>query len=309
VNILILGGCGFIGSHLADALIGGEDTITIFDHSTVDRKNIQHLQEHIRIIEGDSYNERDIGRAVQGADVVVHLIGATLPSSSLKNPIYDAETNIIGSLKLLNACIETKVRKVVFVSSGGTVYGIPQANPIPESHPLNPIAPYGISKMIIEKYLGMYHYHYGLDYTVLRLSNPFGARQNPQKGQGVIASWMHRIAHGEAIEIWGDGSVVRDYVYIKDAVEAIKLATLKETSKKAIMNVGSGIGYSLSELHGLLEKVIGRSIPISYRDAQKVDVPVNVLDVSLIARVLGWRARTSVEQGMRMTWKTLGKAK
>lgn len=303
MNILILGGCGFIGSYLAEAFLEEGHSITIFDHLNADQKNIKHIQDRIRFVGGDFTNATDVAHAIEGTEIVVHLISSTLPGSSLKNPVYDIETNVIGSVNLFEQCIKANVRKVIFISSGGTVYGIPQSTPIKETHALNPINPYGLSKMAIEKYLGLYFYHYGLDYTVLRLSNPYGERQNPNTGQGVIASWMHRVRNGEPIEIWGDGTIVRDYVYIKDAVMALKLAALVNTEQK-IFNVGSGIGHSLLQVHGILEKLLGEHVPVIFKDVRRVDVPINILDVSLLKTTLGWEVGTSIKEGMSLMWRS-----
>lgn len=301
MNITILGGCGFIGSHLAEAFISEKLNVTIFDHNNADRTNLLKIEKKIRFLGGDFLNIKDIAQAVSGAEIVVHLISFTLPSNSLKNPAYDIETNIIASVNLLEECIRAKVRKVIFLSSGGTVYGIPLHLPIPETHPLNPVSPYGLSKMAIEKYLGLYSYHYGLDYTVLRLSNPYGVRQNPQAGQGVIATWVNQVKNCESIEIWGDGEIVRDYIYIVDAIDAIKTATLRGSDQK-IFNVGSGKGYSLNQLHRIMEDAIGQEIPIVYKNGRKVDVPTNILDVSLIKDVYAWQAKASLKDGLQKLW-------
>ena len=304
MKITILGGCGFLGSHLAEALLLENHSITIFDHLNADRRNLKHIENKTTFLGGDFLNVNDIAQAISGTEIVVHLISSTLPGNSLKNPAYDVETNVIASINLFEECIKAGVRKVIFISSGGTVYGIPQHLPIQEIHPLNPISPYGISKMTIEKYLGLYSYHYGLDYAVLRLSNPYGERQNPNTGQGVIASWIHRVRNGEPIEIWGDGEVVRDYVYIKDAIEAIKIATLANLDRK-VLNVGSGKGYSLNQLHGIMENAIGTKIPVIHKNNRKVDVPVNILDVTAIKDMFSWQARTSLEDGLKKMWQDL----
>lgn len=299
MKIAILGGCGFIGSHLAETLLSDGHVVTIFDHLNADRRNIKHIENAMRFVGGDFHNVNEVSQAISGSEIVVHLVSSTLPGSSLKNPSYDVETNVISSINLFEECVRAKIRKVIFISSGGTVYGIHQYLPIAETHPLNPISHYGISKMAIEKYLSLYHYQYGLDFTVLRLSNPYGTRQNPNTGQGVIASWMSSIKKEEPIEIWGNGDVVRDYVYIKDAVEAIKKAALSNTEQK-IFNVGSGKGYSLIQLHELIEKCVGREVPLIFKSARKVDVSVNILDISLIRNVLLWDGGSSLEDGLKM---------
>lgn len=303
MNILVLGGSGFIGSHLCEQLVEAGHDVTVFHSPEGNRSNLARIASQLTIVEGNFNDARDLDKVVSRAEVVVHLINATLPGNSLLDPIYDTQMNLISSIQLLNQCVKAGVSKVVFISSGGTVYGIPSEQPIRESHPLNPISPYGISKLAIEKYLALYHHHFGLDYTILRLSNPFGPRQSPGRGQGVIATWLDKVVQGEPVEIWGDGSVVRDYLYIEDAVWAIHQAILKSTTEKTF-NVGSGQGHSLLELHALIEKQVGKSIQIRFREMQKVDVPVNVLDVSLIRSHLGWAPRVSLEEGLGRLWQS-----
>jgi len=301
MRVAILGGCGFIGSHVADLLVSKSCEVLIFDRPEADRKNIRHLSGKVIVQVGDFCNSEDIGRAVAGAEVVVHFVSTSIPLSAFNEPGLDVEQNVIGTIGLLRECVKHKVRKVVFSSSGGTIYGIPQQLPIKESHPLNPITPYGISKLAIEKFLGLYSYHHGLDYAALRLSNPYGGRQVAGSGQGVIASWLQRLSEGNPVEIWGDGAVVRDYLYIWDAVNAISAAIFTDSPVK-VFNVGSGQGYSLQQLHQELEMALDRKIDVVYRDLQLTDVPVNVLDVSLIKECLGWENKTKLNEGLVLAW-------
>ncbi len=195
--------------------------VTIFDKLNFSRINLAHNLSKIKIIEGDFNNEVDIKNSLKNIDIVFHLVSSTLPANSNENPVYDVETNLISSLKLFEECIQHKIKKVVFISSGGTVYGVPDKTPIIESHPLNPICSYGIIKKAIEDYLFMFNKIYGLSYNVFRLSNPYGERQNPYVAQGVIPVFLSKIIQNQKIEIWGDGEVTRDYIYIKDAVELL----------------------------------------------------------------------------------------
>lgn len=302
MKILVLGGSGFIGSHVCEQLVDAGHDVTVFHPSGTALKNLAAIASRIRIVEGDFNNIRDLEKIVPDAEVVVHLVNATLPGSSLLNPVYDIQMNVVSSVQLFEQCVKAGIEKVVFISSGGTVYGIPNEHPIRESHPLNPISPYGISKLAIEKYLALFHHHYGLDYTILRVSNPFGPRQEPGRGQGVIATWLSKVTRGEPIEIWGDGRVVRDYIYIEDVARAIHQAILNSTTEK-IFNVGSGKGHSLLELHALLENQVGEPINIEFREMQKVDVPMSVLDVSLIRSHLSWEPAISIEEGLEMLWR------
>jgi UDP-glucose 4-epimerase len=303
VNILLLGGSGFIGSHLTDQMLASGHEVSIYHATGTNRQNIAHIESDIRIIEGD-FNNGDFAAVLRGVDVVVHLINSTFPGSSLGNPAYDIQSNVISSIRLLDACRDAGISKLVFLSSGGTVYGIPQYAPIDELHPLNPISPYGISKLMIEKYLAMYHHHYGLDYTVLRLSNPYGSRQDPYRGQGVLAAWMHRLNHNKPIEIWGDGSVVRDYIYIKDAVRAIEIAATSQSQVK-VFNVGSGAGHSLMQLKEKLEYATKKTMQVDFKALQKVDVPVNILNIDLIKTALEWQPEISIDEGISLMWEDM----
>lgn len=304
MKITLLGGNGFIGSHLAARLVDSGHEVSIFHRPNASIENIGHLVQKVQIIEGDFNRPDDLGRVIKDAQVIVHLVNSTTPGSSLADPAFDIQSNVLATVRLLDACVKTGVEKLVYLSSGGTVYGIPQYTPIDEKHPSSPIAPYGISKLMVEKYLAMYHYQYGLDYTVLRLSNPYGARQDPHRGQGVLAAWMHRLMRGEPLEIWGDGSVVRDYLYIEDAVRAIELACTVPTVEK-IFNVGSGVGYSLAELRHKLEELTGLTIKVNHKTMQKVDVPINVLNVDLISQALQWRPTIDIDHGLSLMWNQL----
>lgn len=302
MKVVVFGGCGFIGSHVAEQLLWSGHDVTIFARQNVDRKNIDAIAGQIRFCGGDFQNAGDVRQAVGDAEVVLHLIGSTLPANSLENPVFDIQTNVVASVNLLSACIEAEVRKVVFVSSGGTVYGIPQTEVISEDHPLNPINPYGLSKLAVEKFLAIFSYQYGLDHTILRLSNPYGCRQRPGSGQGVVGAWMERIRRGEPIEMWGDGSTVRDYIPVGEAASAIVLAA-ESISCPKVMNVGSGCGSSLLEVLACIEACAGRPAKVLRRGTRKVDVPRNVLDVTRIGSALGWASITPLGEGIRSMWE------
>jgi UDP-glucose 4-epimerase len=198
--------------------------------------------------------------------------------------------------------VKAAVRKVVFASSGGTVYGVARSLPIAETHPLDPINAYGFSKVMVEKCLGLYQHQFGIDHTILRIANPYGERQRSGTGQGVIAAWMDAVRRKSGVEIWGDGSVVRDYVYIQDVVKALLLAVEESTGEKVI-NIGSGVGHSLVDVHGMLERVVGHDIPITFADRRSADAPANVLDVSLAKSALAWRPEMSLEDGLATVWR------
>jgi UDP-glucose 4-epimerase len=298
---LVLGGAGFIGSHLAEALARDGQRVRIFDRPHVDR--LPQLQR-FELFTGDFLNPQALAPALAGAEVVFHLISTTLPKNSNDNPAYDVESNVLGTLRLLELCREHKVRKLVFVSSGGTVYGPPRSVPVREDHPTEPICSYGVHKLMVEKYLQLEHHLHGLDYAVVRPPNLYGPRQRLDTAQGAVAVFLDRALRGEPIEIWGDGSVVRDYIYIADAVDALLKAS-QFKGEPRVFNLGSGRGTSLKELVAEIEKLVGKQVKVNYSAARALDVPVNVLDASAAAQHLGWRASTPLAEGLRRTYDWL----
>ena len=299
-SILVLGGAGFIGSHLAARLLEAGHRVRVFDRPRLDTLEQIARRAALEIRTGDFLNPGDVERALAGIEVVFHLISTTMPKSSNDNPAYDVETNVLATLRLLEQCRRLKVRKIVFVSSGGTVYGIPAGVPIPETHPTEPICSYGIHKLMIEKYLRLSHFLHGLDYCILRPSNLYGERQRTDTAQGAVAVFLERALSGAAIQVWGDGSVVRDYLYVGDAAEAF-LRALDYDGPQRIFNIGAGAGTSLNELLQEIRALVGRPLNVEHTPPRSLDVPVNVLDCSLAERVLGWKARTPLAQGLRRT--------
>ncbi len=298
---IIYGGGGFIGSHLADELTGRGYEVTVFDKLNFSKANLQHLSGNLRIIEGDFNNIVDIRNSLEGIDFVFHLVSSTLPASSNENPVYDAESNLISSLRLFRECCLNNVKKVIFLSSGGTVYGIPELLPVSESHSTRPVCSYGIIKKTIEDYLYLNYYLHSLDYTVFRLSNPYGERQNHLAAQGAVAVFLNKMLRGEEIQIWGNGDTVRDYIYIKDAVKALADSPEKKSLSR-VFNLSSGEGCSLNKLVELLKNVTGvHDARVRYVEGRAVDVPVSILDNSLIRKEYGWTPETSLEDGLKST--------
>ena len=300
MKTLILGGAGFIGSHLAEALLAQGHEVRIFD-----RPHIQIPAEFkechgIEWMHGDFLSVADIQAAVDGVELIFHLVSTTLPKNSNDDPGYDVGTNVIGSIHLLDAAVRSGVRKIVFISSGGTIYGIPSQIPIPETHPTDPLVSYGISKLAIEKYLKLYHELHGLDYAVLRVANPYGERQRTDMAQGAVAVFAKKALAGETIEIWGDGSVTRDYIYIADLIEAFVLAAGYQGQER-IFNIGAGHGLSLNQLLATLEELLARPVSRRFLPARKFDVAVNILDITRAREVLGWTPRTPFKVGIGRT--------
>jgi UDP-glucose 4-epimerase len=301
-SCIIYGGAGFIGSHIADELISSGFSITIFDKKNISKKNIEHLNGKINYIEGDFNNEKDISKSLKNIDYVIHLVSSTLPADSNLNPFYDIETNLKASLHLFEECLKHNIKKIIFISSGGTVYGNPVHLPISEDHPTNPMTSYGIIKLTIEKYLGLYKELRGLDYKILRFSNPFGERQNPKLGQGLITNLLYRIKLHKKVEIWGDGSVVRDFFYIRDGAKAIKPA-IEDRSDKHIFNISSGKGYSINRILDKFKNELGLKFEVNYKPGRIFDVKKNILDNSLAKKYLRWGPRTDINTALMNTWR------
>jgi len=301
---LVLGGAGFLGARVARALRAAGHAVRVFDRPHLDRLHEVIRATRAELATGDFLNTGDLERALVDVEAVFHFVATTLPAASNANPLYDAETNLVGTLRLLELCRRARVQRVLFPSSGGTVYGVPRALPIAEDHPTEPTCAYGIHKLAIEKYLRLAHLRDGLEYVVLRLSNPFGEGQRTDTGQGAVTVFLHRALRGEPIEIWGDGSVVRDYVYVGDVAEAF-VAALAHRGEPRLFNIGSGRGTSLVELVREVETVLGRAVAVRHLPGRAFDVPSNVLDCTRARAVLGWRARTPLREGIRRTLEWL----
>lgn len=306
MKCLVLGGGGFIGSHVCDALLSAGYGVRIFEKERVSKENVEHLLKRIEWIEGDFTNKVQLEEIVKGVDVIVHAIATTLPKTSNENPVYDIESNLVSTLHLLEAAKTEKVKKVVFFSSGGTVYGIPQKTPIAEDHPTEPICSYGIQKLAIEKYLNLYRYLHAIDYAVMRIANPYGERQRPLATQGSVIVFLYKAMRGEQIEVWGDGSVVRDFLHVTDVARAV-VKLIEYNGNHRIFNVGGGTGYSLLTVLKEIERVIGREPDVRFSQARPFDVPVNVLDITRAKTELGWVPEVGFEEGLKRTMAFLSK--
>jgi len=258
-----------------------------------------------------------LASALEGVEVVFHLLGGSVPALAEENPAEDLRRNAAASVELLELCRRAGVGRIVFVSSGGTVYGVPRSLPIAEDHPTDPISAYGIHKLLVEKHLGLQAHRHGLRATVLRAANPYGPLQRPGRGQGVIAALVARRLAGRPVEIWGDGRVVRDFLYVDDLVDALLRAARPpldrpDTPRAAtclVMNLGSGIGRSILEVVHDVDRVLGmEGAEILFRPARAVDVPANVLDIGRIGRELGWAPGTGWLEGLRATAEWLQSA-
>lgn len=292
----VVGAGGFIGTNLCKALDGRVSSLRAFGR----RKSFPDAFQSCEWISGDFSDSDALKSAISNCDVVFHLVNGTTPASANVDKEFDFKTNVIPTINFLEICRKNGVRRVIFVSSGGTIYGIPALLPTPETAPTNPITAYGISKLIIEKYLNLYKYIHGLDYRVLRLSNPYGPYQTSKKKQGVISAFINKAIQGKPIEIWGDGSVIRDYVYIDDVVEALIRSMVHEGDAR-IFNIGSGLGLSLSDIVNALKRHFGADISVERKPSRRVDIPVSILDTTRAATDLDWIPQTKFDDGLRST--------
>ena len=305
-NLIIYGGAGFIGSHIVEDLIERNFNITVFDKFNLSKNNMESFLNKVEFIEGDFNNIIDIKKSLKGKDYVIHLVSSTLPADSNNNKIYDVETNLISTLKLLEECVNNNIKKIIFISSGGTVYGRTNNNPITEEHSTNPICSYGIVKLSIEKYLELFKNLYGLNYTVLRFSNPFGENQDPKKGQGFIITALDKIASGEVVEVWGDGKTIRDYIYVKDAIKSISLSIISNT-KYNVFNISSGKGYSINEILNIFRSKLKLNFKVHYLSSRNFDVSINVLSNKRAIKYLKWKPETKLEDAIYKTWCYINK--
>ncbi len=302
-NVLVLGGNGFIGSHLVDKLLAEGNGVRVFDkYEEHYRKPLARVDYHF----GDFGNRSLLAGALKDMDVVFHLINTTLPQTSNDDPAFDVQSNVIETLFLLEQCVSKSIKKIVFVSSGGTIYGRPAALPVAEESPMEPECSYGIIKLTIEKYLALFNRLHGLDYAIVRPSNAYGSRQNPDSIQGAISVFLGRIVRGEQLEIWGNGEVVRDYIYVEDLVDGIHKAAITATADR-IFNLGSGSGYSLNQILAIIKAVTGNNVSVLYKANRVFDVPEIFLDITRARKLLCWVPATSLEIGIKKTWAFIKK--
>ena len=298
--VSVLGGGGFLGSAIADRLLNEGHRVRIFERPRIQPYRAFAKTEGVEWIEGDFGHLPDMRLALEGATAVVHLVCTTRPKSSNDEPIFDVQSNVIATLQLLEEMRQLGIKKILFSSSGGTVYGPPMHTPIAEDHPTNPTTSYGITKLTIDKYLQLEKLLHGLQPVILRVANPYGERQRVEYAQGVVAAFLKRALAGEPIEIWGDGSVIRDYLHVEDVAEAFA-TSLHYQGESAVFNIGSGSGTSLNELVQILSKQLGKDLEVIYKPARDFDVKSNVLCCKRAQQELNWQAKISMTAGLERT--------
>jgi|HubBroStandDraft_1064217.scaffolds.fasta_scaffold73752_1 UDP-glucose 4-epimerase len=293
---VVFGGSGFLGQRLCQSLIVSGFSVRSVSRTGRPRGASMPWWSAVEWVSADLGAETS-SPAMLGADIIFHLASSTYPSTSNSDPVFDLQSNLVGTVRMLAKATDYGVRRVIFISSGGTVYGVPRVNPIPETHPTDPICSYGIQKLTIEKYLYLHHILNRLNSVVLRVSNIYGELQSLDRPLGAVSHFTQRAVHQEPIEIWGDGTIRRDYIHVDDVVDAL-MKSVSYTGNEHLFNIGSGLSISLNQLVDLIEERLQREVVVNYKPARSFDVPENVLDISRAERELGWKPGMSLEMGL-----------
>ena len=297
MNVLVTGGAGFIGSHVVDALIAQGHHVAVMDNLTTGKR--AHVNPEAVFHHNDIRDPaiEDIISTFQ-AEVVIHHAAQIEVAKSVAFPALDAETNIIGSICLLEACRKRGVRKVIYASSAA-VYGVPQTLPIAENHPVAPLSGYGISKHTVEHYLSIYKDLYGLDYTILRYANAYGIRQDPRGEGGVVSVFTQRLLSGKPCIIQGDGSQTRDFVYVTDIAQANCLALTR--SDGDILNIGTGTAVTIKQLCDIMSGLTPDAKLVEYAPPRPGDIHDSCFDSGLARKNLEWEPQVSLQEGLECT--------
>jgi len=298
MRILITGGAGFIGSHVADACIHAGHDVFVLDNLSMGRR--ENVHPRATLIEMDIRDEEIAGVFRDGKiDVVIHHAAQMDVRKSVADPRFDASVNILGTINILEQCKAAGVGKFIFASTGGAIYGEQEYFPADEKHPVSPLSPYGITKLAIEKYLFYYNAEFGLRYVSLRYANVYGPRQNPHGEAGVVAIFTKKMLAGEQPVVNGEGKQTRDYIYVDDVVRANMFALSYNGS--SIFNVGTGVETDVNRLFAALNKLTGGKCREARGPAMKGEQQRSVLDYSAIAKTFGWKPAVSLEEGLQRT--------
>jgi UDP-glucose 4-epimerase len=302
---LVTGGTGFIGSHLVRKLVSAGCEVRVLARRSVHPNSPNDTAVQPRTITGDFCDPAVVREALEGVDTVFHYATTTKPASAPGISLFDAETNLIGTMRLFELCSKANVARIIFASSGGTVYGVTGSGPIRETCPCNPICSHGIIKLALEHYVSILARESNISYTVLRYANPYGPLQRPDGKQGAVAAFASKIIRNEEITIWGDGRTVRDYIFIDDLIDATVASVWSDGALNQTINIGGGAGLSLNSLILRIEQVVGRKAVVRHLPPRGFDVPSNVLAIDKAQALLGWRPSTPLLVGLKRTTQWL----
>ena len=299
MRILVTGGAGFIGSNVADRFVAEGHEVAVFDDLSSGFR--EFVPAAARFFEGDLADAAAVEAAVAEfkPEIVDHHAAQIDVRKSVADPVWDARVNVLGSIGLLQACTRHGVRKVIYASTGGALYGEGRELPATEAHPINPEAPYGASKHTVEHYLYLWKALHGLDYTVLRYPNVYGPRQNPHGEAGVNAIFIGLMLAGQRPRVFGDGEAVRDYLYVDDVVETNALSLTRGSGE--MLNIGTGVGTSVNDIVRGLQRIIGFTEGAIHEPPRAGEIQRIYLDASRARQVLGWEPRVTFEEGLRRT--------
>jgi UDP-glucose 4-epimerase len=298
MNVIVTGGAGFIGSHVVDLLLERGDQVAVVDNLSSGKRT--NLNPGASLFELD-VRSPDLETAFRQfrPEAVFHLAAQVSVKLSVDAPVEDAEVNIKGTVNLLDQCRAFGVRRLVYISTGGALYGEPEWLPCTEEHPVNPLSPYGVSKYAAEKYVELYGRLYGLEYTILRFANVYGPRQDPHGEAGVVAIFSRRMLSGQEVIIFGDGRQERDFVYVEDAARAC--VTALERGSGQAFNIGTGVGSTVNQVFNGLRKFTDYQLDATYFDSRPEDIYRIFLEASKAHRELGWEPRVTLDEGLRRT--------
>ena len=304
---LVIGGGGFLGIHIVRCLLDNGIPVRVFDRNNLKIRKVLENPAGMEDVTGDVFNNDELSSVLEGVTDIVYLAHTTVPSSSMNDMMFDLESNILPLIGLLQSLQKSGLeRNFVYFSSGGTVYGdIEPQTPVLENQQLLPISSYGLTKMIAEHYLRLCLSKSSIRSYVLRPSNAYGEWQNLQKPQGVVGHYLKALAFNEPIVLYGDGAIVRDYVYAGDIAEAVRLCIQDRSGapgKTCIFNVGRSKGVSLTDMIEIIQDVTGKNLNINHQPDRGFDCRYNVLDCSAIATQLGWQPKVGLEEGISKTW-------
>jgi UDP-glucose 4-epimerase len=302
MNVLVTGGAGFVGSHVADRLVAGGHSVTVVDDLSAGLRENVHRAATLRVCDIRAAELRRVFDAARPR-AVVHLAAQAAVPRSVSEPQFDASVNILGTINVLEAAQATGVERLVYISTGGAAYGDTPVLPTPEDHPARAISPYGVSKVTGERYLECWTGVTPMTGMALRLANVYGPRQRADGEAGVVAIFVQRLREGIPCRIYGDGEQTRDYVYVADVAEAAA-AALASTAA-GVVNVSTARETSVNALYARLCAVLGLSREPEYADARPGDVRRSVLDNNRARAVLGWAPRTSLEEGLALTVQSM----